>query len=122
MSHTALHELGAHELLAGTGSGQRVGQIGEAAQTRGPTLHDLMQIDRIDKPLQGRQGGCVDCGHPQAGTQLDLGHADAGIAQPHDDVVNVFELDRRVAQVEAQAQMLPQRLGGRGRAQARQVG
>ena len=61
---------------------QRVRQVGEAAQTRRPALHHLVQVDRVVEALQRRQGGGVERGQPQAGADLHLGHADTGIAQP----------------------------------------
>jgi hypothetical protein len=65
-----------------------------------------VQIHRVVElahPVKRRRG---KPGQTQAGRDLHLVHADTCLRQPGDACARIFELDRRMAQIKANAEMI----------------
>ena len=84
-------------------------------------LDHLVQIDRLVEGPQPLGLGGVDLGDAQRGRELQLRHPDARALQPLEPALRVLVLDRRVADVVADAEVAMQRLLGFAPAEAAEV-
>jgi hypothetical protein len=82
-------------------------EIRVAAQAVGAALDDLVQIGSIVERSKQRYRPVIHMGDTQTGANLQLGHSDAGLAKVVEHFGRVFELDCRVAQIQADSKMAP---------------
>jgi len=88
---------------------ERRGKVEEAHQAAvAAPLDDLVQVNAVIEPLQEPHGGRLDFRHLQRGRELQLEDRDAGVGKAGEACRGVLELDRRMADIEADPEVAMQ--------------